>query len=90
MSRRSASQTERISILRLALQRKGLADISNPHYDLPNHIDPPALSTPQVQLPRQLGANPREGMAEDGVTSTVSLHGLPDDGESADDHGVYL
>ncbi|KAG9041863.1 hypothetical protein FS837_011646 [Tulasnella sp. UAMH 9824] len=41
-----ASQEERITMLRFALERKGASAVSNPHYTLPDSATPPASSAP--------------------------------------------
>ncbi|KAF8315646.1 hypothetical protein DL93DRAFT_2135698 [Clavulina sp. PMI_390] len=49
-----ASQTERVSILRKALEMKGVVSASNPHYDLA----PQATPSPSTAIPASAGTVP--------------------------------
>lgn len=67
-----ASQTERVQMMRLALQAKGFTKASNPHYDAAperataaaaNANQPALVHVPQAQAPQE----PSESVSEDGV-----------------------
>lgn len=70
----SASQTERIAILRQALDRQGIVSASNSHYDL---LSPTPVSAHQTQVYPT-------------PDTTTPANDLPQSGTDDEDHGVYL